>query len=358
MTLEKKIKVMFVIPSLVAGGSERMISFISQNIDKSKFDPILLVAGFEKDSVYDTKNIKVIYLNKNRILKAIPTIIWNLLIHKPQIVLSSIAHLNTAMALISPFFHNIKFIGREATVLSKRSHEKKGRNWSPIEAFPHSFGKLDALICQSQDMADDMFTNFKVPKNKIYVINNPISNLPTLKNQETNGIIKKFITVGRLTEVKGHIRLLNILSKFTQPFIYTIIGDGELKEVIFQKAKDLKIDKHIKYINYTNEVNKYIADNDIFLQGSYVEGFPNALLESCVVGTPVIAFDVAGGTKEILVDGVNGFLVSDEQEFLDKLYDDRKWSPRTIRNSVYEKFNKEKIIKQYEHLFIHLLTKK
>jgi glycosyltransferase involved in cell wall biosynthesis len=91
------------------------------------------------------------------------------------------------------------------------------------------------------------------------------------------------------------------------------------------------------------------------LQGSYSEGFPNALLESCVVGTPVIAFNVPGGTKEIIEDGVNGFLVKNENEFLEKLNDNRIWDPEAIRESVVRKFSKEKILKQYENLFLDIL---
>jgi glycosyltransferase involved in cell wall biosynthesis len=93
----------------------------------------------------------------------------------------------------------------------------------------------------------------------------------------------------------------------------------------------------------------------MFLQGSYVEGFPNALLESCVVGTPVIAFNAPGGTKEIVENGINGFLVYDEGEFIEKLKGNRVWSPKEIRESVYRKFNKDKILMQYEQLFFDIL---
>ncbi len=354
---QPKIKIIFLLPSLVAGGAERVISFVAQSIDKEKFEPILLVAGFEKDSVYDVSNVKVNYLNKPRILTAIPSIILNIIKQKPAIVVSSISHVNTAMAMISPFFRNTKFIGREATVLSKRKNEKKSRKWSPAYFLPNGFKNLDMLICQSQDMAEDMVSNYEVPKHKVCVINNPISNLPAVKQNEPKSDIKKFITVGRLAEVKGHLRILDILSKLKTPFKYTIIGDGGLKNEIFEKSNKLGLSINIKHVPFTNKVNDYITKNDVFLQGSYVEGFPNALLESCVVGIPVIAFNVPGGTKEIVEDGVNGFLVNDEDEFLERLKDNRVWNPEKIRESVYKKFNKEKILMQYEQLFLDILKK-
>lgn len=350
-------KVVFILPSLVPGGAERVISFVSQNIDKEKFSSTLLVAGSEKDTSYDVSNVTVKYLNKSRVLMAIPSFVLFLLKHKPDIVVSSISHTNAAMAIISPLFRKTKFIGREATVLSKRKKESKKRRFYPSSIISSSFKKLDMLICQSKDMAQDMVANYKVPENRVCVINNPISNLPQIKQKVANTKReKKFITVGRLTQVKGHIRILEMLSQLDFPFTYTIIGNGQLKESIFKKAEELSLTDRIKHIPFTKEVNKYLAENDMFLQGSYVEGFPNALLESCVVGTPVIAFDAPGGTKEIVENEVNGFLVSNEEDYLERLKDSRAWEPKKIRESVYKKFNKEKIIKDYEDLFFKVLS--
>ena len=120
--MTEKVKIVFLLPSLVAGGAERVMSFVSQNIDKEKFDATLLIAGNSKNNVYDVSSIKVIHLNKRRILTALPFIILSLYKIKPDIVVSSIAHVNTAMSVISPLFKNTKFIGREATVLSKRQN--------------------------------------------------------------------------------------------------------------------------------------------------------------------------------------------------------------------------------------------
>lgn len=354
MKTASKIKVFFVLPSLHAGGAERVMSFVSQNLDKTKFEATLLVAGFAKDSAYDVSNVETLFLNKPRVLTAIPHIIKAIYKHKPDIVVSSIAHTNTAMAMISPFFRNTKFVGRESTVLGARKEEEKTNKWSPAHYIPNGFEKLDALICQSQDMKEDMLSSFNISEDKLCVINNPISKLPPVKTQTNTTEVKKFITVGRLTEVKGHLRILEMLSQLKQPFTYTIIGDGSLKDVIFEKAKTLSLTEYITHIPFTNKVNDYIAEHDVFLQGSYVEGFPNALLESCVVGTPVIAFNIPGGTKEIVENNVNGFLVDDEETYINKLKDNRAWDPEAVRESVYKKFNQEFIISQYEALFSKL----
>ncbi|WP_435132212.1 glycosyltransferase [Formosa sp. A9] len=351
-----KIKILFILPSLVAGGAERVVSFISQNIDKNKFTPVLLIAGFPKDSTYNTSNVKTIFLHKSRVLYALPFIVYQLIKLNPKIVMSSIAHTNTAMALISPLFPKTKFVGREATILSKRKNETSNKKWSLAHFFKNNYKNLDIIICQSQDMAEDMILNYGIPKQKTCIINNPISELPNIKEKKTQRI-KTFITVGRLTEVKGHIRILKLLSALKYQFRYIIIGDGSIKDVILNKAKELSLTQYIEHIPYTSEVNNFLIESDYFLQGSYVEGFPNALLESCVVGTPVIAFNVPGGTKEIVENGINGYLVENEEEFLQRLNEDKVWNPQIVRDSVYKKFNKEKILKQYEDLFLEIVKK-
>jgi glycosyltransferase involved in cell wall biosynthesis len=360
--MKKKVKIIFVIPSLVPGGAERVMSFVSQNLNKQKFNSSLLVAGYAKDTSYDVSSIKVKYLNKSRVLFAIPSIIIHFLKEKPDIVVSSIAHLNSAIALISPIFPKTKFIGREATILSKRTKEKSKRIFNPSKLVKSSIKNLDMMICQSDDMVIDMATNYGIPEKKLIKINNPISHLSNLKTTNPTSTNKKFITVGRLTQVKGHIRILHLLAKVNIPFEYTIIGDGnkEYKDAIFAKATQLGINDYIKHIPFTKEVDKYIAAHDMYIQGSYVEGFPNALLESCVAGTPVIAFDVPGGTKEIVEHEVNGFLIKDNDEasYLNYLTDRRNWNPKIIRDSVYKKFNKEKIINDYEILFLSILNNK
>ena len=352
----KKIKIIFVLPTLFAGGAEKIMSFISQNIDKEKFHSKLLIIGYSKDAVYEIEGIEVNYLNKSRVLNAIPSIISYLIKNKPDIVFSSISHLNVVMAMISFLFRKTKFIGREATISSEYVKTKKRFD---IHKFLHDnlYNKLDMIVCQSNDMSKHIIKNYHIPKAKTIIINNPISNNSSPLNKHKNqDNVKRLITVGRLSQEKGILRLIKILSKLKFEFTYTIIGDGEEKEAIFIEAKKLGLLNKIKHIPFTKDVSTYLSKHDLFLQGSYVEGFPNALLESCVAGTPVIAFDVPGWTKEIISNGNNGFLVNTEDEYIKFINKDVQWKPQEIRDFAYQKFNKEKILSEYEKLFTSIIN--
>ncbi|MBC3758988.1 glycosyltransferase [Hyunsoonleella sp. SJ7] len=357
----KNTKILFILPSLVAGGAERVVSFISRNLNEEKFESHLLVIGFEKDSVYDSLGSNVTFLNKPRVSSSIFALISSISKFKPDIVFSCMAHLNIVMGLVSLFFPNIKFIGREATVLSSDNRTVENKSiivWVIQKITKALYRKLDFLVCQSFDMKNDMIKTFGFSEEKIEVINNPISSLPPINTEYTSSkSTRRFITVGRLSLEKGHIRLLKILSKVKFDYKYTIVGNGDQKEVLFTEAKKLGIFDKIEHIPFTREVNNYLSQHDIFLQGSYVEGFPNAVLESCVVGTPVIGFNVPGGTKEIIINNVNGKLVENEKEFLKELNKDSNYSfdRFEVRKSVVDKFKKEKIMKKYENLFSRMI---
>lgn len=360
--MKNKIKILFVLPTLYAGGAERVMSFIAQNIDKEQFDVTLVIIGLESESKFRVEGIPVIFLNKTRVLRGVFQLFRLIKKYKPQIVISSLSHLNSIMGYIGLFFSRTVFLGRHASILNapneKNTEKPKKKSFisSKFNYFVFGLKKLDYIICQSSDMRQSLVDGFNIDINKVRIINNPITQSNIVKKTDLNGQkVKRFITVGRLSKTKGHLRILDILAKVDFPFKYTIIGEGDYYDLIKEKAKNLGLEDKVKYIRYTDNVFKYLVAHDMFLQGSYSEGFPNALLESCVVGVPVIAFNSPGGTKEIVENEVNGFLVEDEVEFLQKLYDRREWHPEKVRESVYRKFNENKIIGDYEKLFIEAL---
>ena len=343
-----KPKICFVIPSLRAGGAERVMAFLAENIDRDKFSSELLVIGTEQNKSYDVNGVTVHFLNKARLRSAIYILFNYFKKNKKDIVISSLGHVNLAMASMSPFFRKTKFVGRE-TYVKTRKGSPKPSSFSLLLAKIQS-KLLDAIICQSQDMYQDLLLNFKFDAKKLVVLNNPITKKTTLKEGFLSGPIKKFITIGRLVDQKGYPRILRALARYNEPFHYTIIGTGINEGKIYSIIRKNGLEDKITHIPFTKDVQKYLAENDLYLQGSYVEGFPNALLESCSVGTPVLAFDAPGGINEIVQEGINGYIAKDEDDFLEKLKKatTQKWNVEKIGESVYSRYSKKIIVEKYE----------
>lgn len=353
-----KIKIVFILPSLKAGGAERVISTIARKLDKNIFVPTLVVLGNKKDAVYPIDGIDVVFLNRPRLLNSIRPLFYLIRQRKPHIVVGSIGHVNLLLSIKKLYFRKIIFVGREASIgsiMGKFSNSGKIKYWKLYENY---YRFLDKTICQSKDMADQLLSNYTLSTEKVIIINNPVSD--KLKQRITNintENIRKIITIGRLSKEKGYDRTLKALSKIKTPFKYTIIGNGSLKDEIIQLASELNILDKINFIVYTDKIGVYLSESDLFVQGSYVEGFPNALLESCVVGTPGVAMNAPGGTKEIIQNGINGYLAENEDDFISKIEKallKPDWNSEKIRSSVVKKFNQDIIISKYESLFTDL----
>lgn len=351
---DPRIKILFILPSLKAGGAERVMTFIATSLDPNKFLCQLLILGKAEDAVYSTGNVDAHFLNKKRLVHSVRAMFKYISSNRPNIVIGSIAHVNRVLTIFKLLFPKIKFVGREASiksVISKFVNKDRIQYWKLYDNYHKN---LDMVICQSQDMVNDLTTGYGVPKRKIRLINNPITgHLPLKQPLIGENKVKQLITIGRLSPEKGYYRILNVLSRLKIPFHYTIIGVGIEKEKIFELIKQLQLENKITYIPHTNNVAKFLSESDLFLQGSIVEGFPNALLESCVVGTPVIAFNAIGGTKDIIEIDVNGYMANDEDEFLDLIQKAlvRTWNPKEISRSVTKKYNKAYILSQYETFF-------
>jgi len=85
----------------------------------------------------------------------------------------------------------------------------------------------------------------------------------------------------------------------------TIVGDGDYRLELEELAGP-----RVKFLGELpqEQVADVLATADIFVHPSYSEGQPSAVAEASAVGLPVIASNV-GGTRELVEDGVTGYLV-------------------------------------------------
>lgn len=354
-------KILFILPSLKAGGAERVVSFLAKNLDLNVFEIKIAVVGFKKDAVYNVDDLEVIFFNQNRMLNGVYALYKLIKNENPDIVFGTIRHVNILLGFYNLIFRNVCFIVREASVMSTMLKFSNAKQQIPNFLLKFLYNHLDAIVCQSNDIKKDLINQLGIKESKLTTINNPITQIEQLSISKSKfSDLINFITIGRLSEEKGHERILKGLAKVKNySYSYTIIGSGPLELKIKDLANELGILDKVKFTAHTSKVLDFLSNSDFFIQGSYVEGFPNAVLESCSVGTPVIAFDCPGGTKEIIEDGINGFLAVTEDDFaktLQNLNEIQMFERAIVQESVLTKFSSQKIIKEYENLFLSVLA--
>lgn len=118
--------------------------------------------------------------------------------------------------------------------------------------------------------------------------------------------------VGRLTKQKGHIYLLDAMREVVDQMPELdcwIIGDGELRETLEEKTRGLDLSNHVRFMGKRSDVSNLLKQMDLFVLPSLWEGLPTVIMESMILGVPVLATDIPG-TREMITNGQNGWLVA------------------------------------------------
>jgi glycosyltransferase involved in cell wall biosynthesis len=89
------------------------------------------------------------------------------------------------------------------------------------------------------------------------------------------------------------------------------VGDGELRDEMKMRVAELNLDKYVKLLGFKNqtELPGYYALCDVFVLPSNKEPFGLVINEVMNAGKAVITTDEVGAAKDLVRDGVNGFVV-------------------------------------------------
>ena len=174
---------------------------------------------------------------------------------------------------------------------------------------------------------------------------------------------KTIIAVGNLDRYhhKGFDNLIEIVAKVTEKhddWKFMVVGEGdEGLAFLTEKAKEYGVSDHIIFAGYRSDVRELMGTSEIFMLSSRYEGLPMVLLEAASQGIACIAYDCVSGPSEVIEDGVNGFLVTnqDKAEMVEKtirLIEDKEMRQKFGANAVrsLERFDPERIGARWDRL--------
>lgn len=141
------------------------------------------------------------------------------------------------------------------------------------------------------------------------------------KAQDGNTYDYDMIYVGRLTYQKDPQRLMGLCARLQQErpnLKVAIVGTGELEQEVKALCKELGIEDNVHFLGFQPNPIKMVADSKAMILTSRWEGTPMCALEAMALGTPVVSTP-SDGMKDIVVDGVSGYLTDDDAQMANVL---------------------------------------
>lgn len=366
-TSTRPITVLAVVPTLQSGGSERVLTTLLRHFDPSQVDVTLAVVD-SRDAVLASAlppDCRWLDLRRTRVMSAVPLLcrlIWN---RRPQLVFSTLGHLNLMLALIKPLLpRGTAVVARESSVLSEQIlTERRPALWR--WAFRRYYSRLDHIICQSKVMRRDLCQKFGVDQSKTSLIPNPvdtelIAHLSTelildASQARLDGEVR-LVAVGRLVPIKGFDILIHALRRLDNPSIHLdIIGEGPELARLRKLAESLDIAANVHFRGYQANPYFWMRQADALVMSSRHEGLPNVVIEALACGTPVITSPIPAALE--IIDGIpytgaaHGMSADDLADAL------ARWlaGPRGRVPSQYvARFEASVVTRQYEGVLRHV----
>lgn len=364
-----KKKILFIMPSLAGGGTEKVLIDILRNIDFDRYD-ISLFLEFG-DGVYMNDipvNAEVLSLYKShsiwhdRLFRLLRMFHWYIFYH-------SIVYKYLIRRLLKKrrFDTIVSFMEGNALrfhsyVLDKADKhiswihiDLKKKHWS-LDFFRDpenecaAYNHMDRIICVSEDVKRSFLELYPMLSDKCSVIYNPIDRNWILKEAEQKQVDKQKFTicmVGRLNPQKRYDRALAVVKRLKEEnfdFELWILGQGDLETDLRAMVATYGINDCVRFLGFKKPPYPYMKAADVFLNTSEAEGYPLVVCEALCLGIPVVGTRISG-TSEILENSEYGLLTDETEdaifEALKRLMEDktllRHYGERaSLRANIFE----------------------
>lgn len=362
------------------GGIEKCISTLSNSlINNYEINIISTYKLFDKPGFEFSNKVKITYLmenlkpNKNEFIQSIkqfniPKILkegfksLKILYLKKKLMIKYIKKCDSDIIISTRDIHN-KWLGKYGNKNSLKigwEHNHPHGNKKYSKKIVESVDNLDYLVLVSMELKNYYSKLLENHKCKCIYIPNSIDYFPPrLSNKNKMNII----SIGRLSQEKGYLDLIDVfylIHQLNSCIHLNIIGDGPEKNKIIEKIEKYNLSNNVTLHGFQNKcyINKILEQSSIYLMCSHTESFGIVLLEAAAFGIPSIAFESAEGSRELIKNGLNGYLIKDrnKQEMANKVIDLLNNNNKLLvmgNNALKncEKFNIENVKKEWRKIF-------
>lgn len=354
---EKRLKkVVFVNLRLTGGGSERVMSMLASYFADHGIETQMILLE-EKERTYPVSDIVEIIdcycpMEGNKI-------IW----HIKRILSLRKAIIKSGADTVVSFMWDINMkvilacmgLNKRIIISERADPNNVTRKRSMAFAQRWIFPLADAAVFQTEQV---MNSYPEKVRRKGVIIPNPIPMITIDRNVEKE---KTIIAAGRLYKQKNFemmIEAFAIFSKKYDEYKLKIFGDGDLRENLEQKARELGVAEKVSFQGFVSNLKEEMNKACIYASSSNYEGISNAMLEAMAIGLPAVCTDCpVGGAAMVIKDHVNGILVPvNDHEKMAKAFseiaEDDKLAMRLSENAIEtcKQYSIDKIAKLWMEL--------
>lgn len=338
-----KKKILFFINGLYGGGAERVLQTLLNNLDYDLYD--VTVYSLKKESIENVYPKHICYRYIFDQYSCADSSLKQFYVKlKNKVRLFIYHHLSPCvfyrLFVKGTYDTEVAFIEGYATRIISGSNNRKSKkiawvhtdmsknHWTTLayrtdEEEKKAYTNFDKVVSVSQSVKysfDKMF-----PHHNSIVCYNPI---------DENGIKRRFmasvnttemlcrrpviVTLGRLVPQKGYDRLLAVAKQLKAKglfFSINILGEGNERTKLESYIKEHRLQDCVKLLGFQENPYPFLSKADLFVCSSRIEGYSTAVIESLVLGIPVVATNCSG-MEELLGDNQYGMIVDNEEKSL------------------------------------------
>ena len=337
-------KVLFILPSLVIGGMERVQVTIANKLADAGYD-VTVMTFDEGDDLRCELSDKVRFIHKEpnpfKIMRRIPYIRYKYYDNGLWETRASAKKLYQYYVGDEHYDVEIAFFrGRAVKIISGSTNKESikiawvhsdlsksggfSANFKSEDEARAAYRAFDSIICVSNQAARGFriavgdFGDIRTIYNMLPVaeIRKKANETPTIKIEKAKLHI---VLAGHLiNKTKGQGRLINTIFKLRSEgadISLALIGGGNDEQLLRQMIHQYNADRYITITGNQSNPYPYIKEADLLVCASYFEGYNLTVAEALILGTPVLSTDCTG-PNEILDYGRHGMIVENSEEGL------------------------------------------
>lgn len=194
-----------------------------------------------------------------------------------------------------------------------------------ISTWDRYFPELDKIACVSKACCEEFRNKYVEQKDRFAYVYNmfPIDDIRKKAKEEPNIVFspEKFniVTVSRIENAtKGTDRIASVCKMLKDEglsFHWYLLGDGPDMDYVVEEINQLEIEDVITLCGVQSNPHSYVKRADLSVLPTHTEAYSMTVIESLIVGTPMILTSYPGA-EEAIQDGVNGFIVEQDDKAL------------------------------------------